>query len=99
MPTSSTLPHPAAAMVVALGLLLAAGLAVAATPDPLLPNGGFEAGAAGWSASAGQLVIVSAPVRTGSRAGRLAASGQNLVAFVESGFVTVTAGSIISSDP
>ncbi|MDP3047128.1 MAG: hypothetical protein Q8O07_06575, partial [Chloroflexota bacterium] len=92
MPSSPSVAQPAAAMVLLLGLLLAAGLALAATSDPLLPNGGFEAGAAGWNASAGQLVIVTEPVRMGSRAGRLAASGQNLVAFVESGLVTVTAG-------
>jgi hypothetical protein len=92
MPMPSTGLQPAAATVLLLTLLLAAGLVLAATPDPLLPNGGFEAGAAGWSASGGQLAVVTEPVRTGSRAGRLAASGQSLVAFLESGFITVTAG-------
>jgi hypothetical protein len=92
MPSSELAPRSTVAMVVVLGLLLAAGLAVAAAPDLLLPNGGFEDGAAGWSASAGQLVIVTDPVRSGDRAGRLEASGQNQVAFLESGFVTVTAG-------
>jgi hypothetical protein len=91
MPSSLFGPRGAAATVLVLGLL-AGGLAVAASPPSLLANGGFEDGAAGWSASAGQLVIVSEPVRAGARAGRLAASGVNQVAFVESGFVTVTSG-------
>jgi hypothetical protein len=92
MPTSPTVLRPVAATAIVLAPLLAASLALAATPDPLLPNGGFESGAAGWSASGGQLVVVAEPVRTGIRAGRLAASGQGLVAFLESGFVSVTAG-------
>ena len=94
MPSSASAPPPLAALAVAALLLLAAGLAVAAGPDPLLPNGGFESGDSGWTSRGGQLEIVSDPVRTGSHAGRLASSGVNLIAFTESGFMTITAGTV-----
>ena len=62
----------------ALGLtsaLLVAGSPGASAAD-VLANGGFEEGTGGWSANAGQLEAVAAPVHTGEFAGRFIGNNQ-----------------------
>lgn len=68
-------------VLLALALLFPAARSTLAQSANVLPNGGFEAGADGWTAPTGAALVVdgSAPVQAGAAAGHVTASAAGTI--------------------